>query len=234
MVPWDPVHDLLVVPGEGGLLIFDRTAEGDAEPKAKIGGVRARAIEIYPPTGKIVANISGGGMSGEAGYVGVWSIHDNGDEVPPEWTLGKGVFRQIRGLTLGSRQQDGHCERQVLERRPDLCASGNVYRCRGSAHAGRPWISSLSFVEDVAGSEPQDSGIDSRSLCLVERAVVHVPASLGAGNGNEDVSLTGGGTSGYVFRCPPRPCRYSRPSRWRSCGASETRRRCGRRSRTGR
>ena len=96
----DPVHDLLVVPGEGGLLIFDRTAEGDAEPKAKIGGVRARAIEIYPPTGKIVANISGGRMSGEAGYVGVWSIHDNGDDVPPEWTLGKGVFRQMRGLTL--------------------------------------------------------------------------------------------------------------------------------------
>lgn len=101
----DPVHNVLVVPGGGGLLIFDRTAAGDAQPKTRIGGPNsglrgARAIVTYAPTGKIVANISAGGEDAVGGgYVGVWSIHANGD-VPPEWTIGKGILQQIRGLTL--------------------------------------------------------------------------------------------------------------------------------------
>jgi DNA-binding beta-propeller fold protein YncE len=100
----DPVHNLLVLPGEGGFLIFDRTAEGRAQPKAKITGPNsgargARAIVVYPSTGKIVANISAGGEDAMGGYVGVWSLHASGD-VPPEWTIGKGILEQVRGLTL--------------------------------------------------------------------------------------------------------------------------------------
>jgi DNA-binding beta-propeller fold protein YncE len=100
----DPVHNLLVLPGEGGFLIFDRTAEGRAQPKAKINGPKsgargARAIVVHAQTGKIVANISSGGEDAMGGYVGVWSLHASGD-VPPEWTIGKGILQQVRGLTL--------------------------------------------------------------------------------------------------------------------------------------
>jgi hypothetical protein len=101
----DPVNNLLILPGRGGLQIFDRTAQGDAQPKATIGGPKsglrgARAIEIYPPTRKIVVNAGGGGEDSVGGdYVGVWSLDANGD-VPPEWTVGKGILKQMRGLTL--------------------------------------------------------------------------------------------------------------------------------------
>lgn len=101
----DPVHDLLIVPGGDGLLIYDRTAEGDAQPKGRIGGPTsglrsARAITIYPPSGKIAVNITAGGEDALGGsYVGVWDLQASGDAAP-EWTLGKGLLQQIRGLTL--------------------------------------------------------------------------------------------------------------------------------------
>lgn len=101
----DPIHNLLILPGGGGLLIFDRTASGDAKPRRTITGPNAglrsaRAIEIYPPTGKIIVNVGGGGEDVVGGdFVGVWSIHADGD-VAPEWTIGKGILMQMRGLTL--------------------------------------------------------------------------------------------------------------------------------------
>jgi hypothetical protein len=101
----DPIEDILILPGREGLLIFDRTAEGDAKPKRTIGGPKGglrggRAIEIYHPTRKIVVNVGGGGEDSVGGdHVGVWSLDANGD-VPPEWTVGKGILKQMRGLTL--------------------------------------------------------------------------------------------------------------------------------------
>jgi DNA-binding beta-propeller fold protein YncE len=101
----DPIHNLLILPGGGGLLVFDRIASGDAQPRSKITGPNAglrnaRAIEVYPPTGKIIVNVGGGGEDVLGGdYVGVWSIEADGD-VRPEWTIGKGILKQMRGLTL--------------------------------------------------------------------------------------------------------------------------------------
>jgi hypothetical protein len=100
----DPVHDLLILPGRDGLSLFDRTAEGDAKPRATIGGpknrARTRALEVYPPTGKIIGNVGGGGEDSIGGdYVAVWSITETGD-VAPLWTIGKGILKQERGLTL--------------------------------------------------------------------------------------------------------------------------------------
>jgi hypothetical protein len=96
----DAIHNLLVLPGRNELLLFDRTAEGDAQPRARIKGVRSRAIEVYPPAGKIIVNVPGGGEDAIGGdFVGVWSIDAKGD-AGPEWTVGKGILKQMRGLTL--------------------------------------------------------------------------------------------------------------------------------------
>src|SRR5205823_1503790 len=32
-------------------------------------------------------------------FIGVWSIHDKGD-APARWTIGKGLFRDIRGIAI--------------------------------------------------------------------------------------------------------------------------------------
>lgn len=109
----DPVHNLLIVGGNvrgqgTRLLIFDRTAEGNTKPKAVIGGptsglqgISGHGLRVYPPTGKILVNVRGaGGDEGIGGaFTGIWSIDDNGD-VPPQWTLGKGMLQQSRGLTV--------------------------------------------------------------------------------------------------------------------------------------
>jgi hypothetical protein len=101
----DPVNNLLILPGRDAMLVFDRTAEGDAQPLRRIGGPTSglrggRAIEVYPATRKIVVNVGGGGEDSLGGdYVGVWSLDASGD-VGPEWTIGKGILKQMRGLTL--------------------------------------------------------------------------------------------------------------------------------------
>jgi len=122
----DPVHNLLLVSGtlaekagspgagggrsrSGGVSIFNRTDQGNVKPRAVIrdsslGGGR---VYVYPPRGEIivVANVGGGSgygvMARDTGFVGVWSIQDNGD-VPPRWMIGgpKGVLLAIRGVTL--------------------------------------------------------------------------------------------------------------------------------------
>ena len=41
---------------------------------------------MYPPTGRIIANAGAGGEEDDGGFIGVWSIDDDGD-VPPLWIL---------------------------------------------------------------------------------------------------------------------------------------------------
>jgi len=125
----DPLDDLLVISGslaggrEGGgggqsqgqarLLIFNRTDEGNAAPKAVIGGAKSQfrgasgPFVVYSPKGEIITGVGGGGgMSSDLGYVGVWSVHDNGD-VPPKWIIGgpHGVFEAIRGVALDPKNK---------------------------------------------------------------------------------------------------------------------------------
>ena len=66
------------------LAIFDRTAEGNARPKRVIAGEKSRLndtgnMRIYPEGGLIF-------VTQQTGYVGVWSIDDNG-AVPPRFTF---------------------------------------------------------------------------------------------------------------------------------------------------
>jgi hypothetical protein len=97
----DPVHNVLVATGGGKIRIFDRLANGADKPKAVInagGGL----VEVYPPREEIFASV--GSDAGD--YVGVWSIHDNGN-VPPRWRVGGpgGMLRNIRGVALDPKNK---------------------------------------------------------------------------------------------------------------------------------
>ena len=106
----DPVNNLLIVgstggqgggrddrDGEGGrgrgaLVIFDRTASGNAKPRAVIQGPNTNLsgvgqIQTYPPKGWIIAGSAGGAIA-------AWSIHDSGD-APPRWKI---PVRQLTGV----------------------------------------------------------------------------------------------------------------------------------------
>jgi hypothetical protein len=96
----DPLNKVLIARRGtgGGVAIFDRTASGNAKPLRVISGVGSM-MTVYPPKAWIIA-AQGGGDRHEAGdYVGVWSIHDSGN-APPRWIIGKGIFYDIRGVTV--------------------------------------------------------------------------------------------------------------------------------------
>lgn len=80
----DPVHDRLIVNSGGAMLIFNRTASGNAKPLAVIKGPKSgvaniSSFQVYPPKGWII----GGGTDGS---ICAWSINDNGD-VAPRWRI---------------------------------------------------------------------------------------------------------------------------------------------------
>ena len=112
----DPVRNLLIVAGWDGtriegnskILIFNRTARGNAKPIRVIRGPKTGitgtwSLRTYPPRGLILAVMPGPDNSGfhDASFVGVWSVEDNGD-VPPRWTIGGpfGMLKQPRGVDL--------------------------------------------------------------------------------------------------------------------------------------
>ena len=80
----DPITDFLAVGSrgpnnQGQILIFNRTDQGNVEPRAVIAGPKtglrnSPSVVAYPAKGWLLAGVSGG--------VGVWSVQDSGD-VPP-------------------------------------------------------------------------------------------------------------------------------------------------------
>lgn len=124
----DPVHDRIVaanssnVPGGiSGLLVFDRTAEGDASPRAVIAGphsgiVRPWQLAVDAPLGRIFVaainslnhppyqlemprkdlpldvDLPSPWSTGAPGFIGMWDINDNGDVLPRAWIKGPGSF----------------------------------------------------------------------------------------------------------------------------------------------
>jgi hypothetical protein len=85
----DTVNNLLIAASDRGIFIYERTAQGNAKPIRSIQGPSLRlsglrAIRLHPPLGLIFAAIRG--PDDAEPYVGVWSIHDEGD-VPPRWTF---------------------------------------------------------------------------------------------------------------------------------------------------
>jgi hypothetical protein len=100
----DPVNNLLITSGGGGLRIFDRTASGNTKPRAVISGDLGGLMTTYPPKGLILTRVGAGDRHDAGDYIGVWSIHDNGN-VPARWTIGKGVFYDIRGIAIDPKNK---------------------------------------------------------------------------------------------------------------------------------
>ncbi|MDA2934425.1 hypothetical protein MYX82_08780 [Acidobacteria bacterium AH-259-D05] len=117
----DPVNNLLIAgtdlrrPGEqSGLLIFDRTADGDVKPLRIIRGpntgiIRITQMQVYSPGGWIVASQPGrqNVQEPEGAFIGIWSIYDDGD-VPPRWLLGgpKSRMKKPRGVALNPENKE--------------------------------------------------------------------------------------------------------------------------------
>jgi hypothetical protein len=99
----DPVHDLLIVPSRVGrrsaLLIFDRTASGNAKPKRIITGPKTQLgggkPHIYAPKGWIIASAAGGS-------IGVWNINDSG-VAAPRWRI---PVTKITGMNVNGVEID--------------------------------------------------------------------------------------------------------------------------------
>jgi sugar lactone lactonase YvrE len=90
----DPINNLLVVTGrERSLLVYDRTASGNAKPLRVIKGPntqidRINQMAIYPQGRLIVAAMPGrqGDVEPPRVFVGMWTLDDDGD-VRPKWTI---------------------------------------------------------------------------------------------------------------------------------------------------
>ena len=100
--------------GGGGMLMFSRTASGNAKPLGGIQGprtgiVRILQLQVYSPKGWLIATQPGrpDREEPEGVYVGIWSIHDNGD-VPPRWKLAgpKSTLKKPRGVVLYPRHKE--------------------------------------------------------------------------------------------------------------------------------
>lgn len=114
----DAVNNLFVTAGSNAIKIFDRSVSGRAQPLRTIGGPKSRTmirnsknIAVYPARGWIIVANQGENSHppidfSEESFVGVWSIHDDGD-VLPRWTIGgpNGVLRQARGVVLDPKHK---------------------------------------------------------------------------------------------------------------------------------
>lgn len=111
----DTTRNLLVIAdghgsgrGESKLVIFDRTASGNAAPKRVISGTPGNGnIDLYREGGLIFMTIRPENAKESASaYIAVWSIDDEGP-VPPRYTIGgpQGILREPRGLGVDPKTQ---------------------------------------------------------------------------------------------------------------------------------
>jgi hypothetical protein len=77
----DPVNNVLLVSGNGGIMVFDRTASGNAKPRAMISGAGptggSAQFEVY--NGMIIAP--------RTDNIYAWSLRDTGSNVRPLWKI---------------------------------------------------------------------------------------------------------------------------------------------------
>ncbi len=128
----DPVHNVLVLAGtvlgskkagysspygdaREALLIFDRTASGEAQPLRVIRGPSTgmhaiRQMEIQPRGGWIVISqmTDGSNPEPQGTYIGVYSIYDNGN-LPPRWkidSMPSHLMKKPHGIALNARRKE--------------------------------------------------------------------------------------------------------------------------------
>jgi len=114
----DPVHNVLIASGFGGIRIFDRMAAGNTKPLRFIrgfGAKDARLMTVNPANGMIFAAVRAGEAVGDSiedryaldDFVGVWSVFDDGD-APPRFTIGGPglLLKDARGITIDAKNQN--------------------------------------------------------------------------------------------------------------------------------
>ena len=119
----DPVNDVIVLyqrsgdreEGDGSLLLFRRTDDGDVAPQAVIGGPKTGLrdigqIQVYSPRREIIVAMPGHGERGPDqihGFIGVWSLDDRGDAPPRAVIRGPntGLMRP-RGLAINPQYKE--------------------------------------------------------------------------------------------------------------------------------
>jgi len=119
----DPVHNLLIVSGSGGIRVYDRMATGDTKPLRFITGPGAKDVGLMtnnPANGMIFGVVHGGGDEGGGSdesqlrsrfglddYVGVWSVFDDGN-VPARLTIGGPnlLLKDGRGIAIDAKNKD--------------------------------------------------------------------------------------------------------------------------------
>ena len=101
-------------PTANGLVVFDRTANGDVAPLRVIGGENTglhliNQLQVYPQKGWMVVTQSTTDLDAEpAGiFVGVWSVEDSGD-IAPRWKIAGPMsgLKKPRGVTLNPRNKE--------------------------------------------------------------------------------------------------------------------------------
>jgi hypothetical protein len=100
---------------KGAILIFDRTANGNAKPRAVIRGektgiIRINQMQVVPQRKLIVVAMPGirDHMEPEGAFVGVWSLDDNGD-VPPRMKIPTSPRTKLKkpfGVALNFKQKE--------------------------------------------------------------------------------------------------------------------------------
>jgi hypothetical protein len=96
----DPDRNLLIVSTGGKLVVFDRTANGDATPKFVIGGSNTLLGAGGANGGSIRITAAGWIVGGcERGSVCAWNVNEPGN-VAPHWKV---PVQQIAGVGLGGQ-----------------------------------------------------------------------------------------------------------------------------------
>jgi hypothetical protein len=99
---------------KGVLLMYNRTDNGNVKPRALIDGphteiIRITQLQVYSPKGWIIAAQAGthDEEEPEDGFVGVWSVNDNGD-VAPRYRIerGKSTLMKPRGVVLDPKHKE--------------------------------------------------------------------------------------------------------------------------------
>lgn len=106
----DPIHNLLVASGGGGIRVFERTADGNVRLRNEIRGpntgISRPRLDIYPEGNLLVAGMAGqqGLMEPPGVFIGIWNLDDNGD-VPPRWKIDHTVKKPF-AVTLNPEHKE--------------------------------------------------------------------------------------------------------------------------------
>jgi DNA-binding beta-propeller fold protein YncE len=108
----DPVRNLLFVAGQGGLLVFDRMASGNARPRVIEGPRSGHQFELYSPSGLIITHRSGAleGWSIEEGLQAAAANGNGRGALRPLWAIATPRFAPERMAGTGIALDPAHKE----------------------------------------------------------------------------------------------------------------------------